>query len=134
MVKIRTINTPEPPEGWELIENTLIELSEKMKEHERESSDGKRKAEILWPIFRIHHQRSRYVYEMYHIRKEISRELYNYCIDEGYADQALIAKWKKKGYEKLCCLRCIQTGGQNFGTTCICRVPKKDLGPDKVSN
>jgi hypothetical protein len=29
------------------------------------------------------------------------------------------------GYERLCCLRCIQPKDHNFGTTCICRVPKK---------
>lgn len=54
-------------------------------------------------------------------------ELYDYCIKEGYADQNLIAKWKKQGYENLCCLRCIQTRDTNFGTNCICRVPKSKL-------
>lgn len=54
-------------------------------------------------------------------------ELYDYCIKEGYADKNLIAKWKKQGYENLCCLRCIQTRDTNFGTNCICRVPKSKL-------
>uniref|UniRef100_A0A8C5ZCN0 Protein BUD31 homolog n=1 Tax=Marmota marmota marmota TaxID=9994 RepID=A0A8C5ZCN0_MARMA len=63
-----------PPDGWELIEPTLDELDQKMRE-----------------------------------RKAISRELYKYCIKEGYADKNLIAKWKKQGYENLCCLRCNQT-------------------------
>lgn len=54
-------------------------------------------------------------------------ELYEYCIREGYADKNLIAKWKKQGYENLCCLRCIQTRDTNFGTNCICRVPKGKL-------
>lgn len=56
-----------------------------------------------------------------------SPELYEYCIKEGYADKNLIAKWKKQGYENLCCLRCIQTRDTNFGTNCICRVPKSKL-------
>lgn len=56
-----------------------------------------------------------------------STELYEYCIKEGYADKNLIAKWKKQGYENLCCLRCIQTRDTNFGTNCICRVPKSKL-------
>ncbi len=34
---------------------------------------------------------------------------------------------KKQGYENLCCLRCIQTRDTNFGTNCICRVPKGKL-------
>jgi hypothetical protein len=33
---------------------------------EAEDSEGKRKAEAMWPIFRIHHQRSRYIYEMFY--------------------------------------------------------------------
>ena len=43
------------------------------------------------------------------------------------ADGNLIAKWKKQGYENLCCLRCIQTRDTNFATNCICRVPKAKL-------
>lgn len=31
------------------------------------------------------------------------------------------------GYENLCCLRCIQPRDTNFGTNCICRVPKSKL-------
>ena len=56
-----------------------------------------------------------------------SSELYNYCLKENIADQNLIAKWKKQGYENLCCLRCIQTRDTNFGTNCICRVPKSKM-------
>ena len=29
--------------------------------------------------------------------------------DIGAPSVSLVAKWKKTGYEKLCCLRCIQT-------------------------
>lgn len=89
--------------------------------------EGKRKAEANWPIFRIHHQRSRYIYDLFYRRKAISRELYEYCLEQGTADKNLIAKWKKPGYENLCCLRCIQTRDTNHGTNCICRVPKSQL-------
>lgn len=53
--------------------------------------------------------------------------MYDFCLQEKIADQNLIAKWKKQGYENLCCLRCIQTRDTNFGTSCICRVPKSKL-------
>jgi hypothetical protein len=33
----------------------------------------------------------------------------------------------QEGYERLCCLHCIQTRDTNYGTTCICRVPKDKL-------
>ena len=62
---------------------------------------------------------------------EITKEVYNYCLEEKIADAKLIAKWKKQGFEKLCCLMCIQNKNHNFGTTCICRVPKSSLEKGK---
>ncbi|CAN8274432.1 unnamed protein product [Cochlearia groenlandica] len=123
MPKVKT-NRVKYPEGWELIEPTLRELDAKMREAEMDTHDGKRKCEALWPIFKVSHQRSRYVYDLYYKREEISKELYEFCLDQGYADRSLIAKWKKSGYERLCCLRCIQPRDHNYGTTCVCRVPK----------
>lgn len=55
-------------------------------------------------------------------------ELYDYLVQEKYVDGALISKWRKQGYENLCCLKCIQVSDSNFSNTCICRVPKSDLG------
>uniref|UniRef100_A0ACD5T9A2 Uncharacterized protein n=1 Tax=Avena sativa TaxID=4498 RepID=A0ACD5T9A2_AVESA len=130
MPKIKTSRV-KYPEGWELIEPTLRDLEAKMREAENDTHDGKRKCEALWPIFRISHQKSRYIYDLYYRRKEISKDLYEFCLDQGYADKNLIAKWKKPGYERLCCLRCIQTRDHNFATTCVCRVPKH-LREEKV--
>ena len=50
------------------------------------------------------------------------------------ADPSLIAKWKKQGYENLCCIRCIQTRDTNFGTNCICRVPKSKMEEVSLSS
>eukprot|EP00043_Microstomoeca_roanoka_P003345 m.43324 g.43324 ORF g.43324 m.43324 type:complete len:145 (+) comp12021_c1_seq1:72-506(+) len=119
-----------PPEGWELIAPTLEQLDQKLREAEIEPHEGKRKCETQWPIFRIHHQKSRYIFNLYYKRKAISKELYDFCIKEGHADQNLIAKWRKPGYESLCCLGCIQTRDSNHGTTCICRVPRSQLSED----
>ncbi|RXH71100.1 hypothetical protein DVH24_015722 [Malus domestica] len=130
MPKVKT-NRVKYPQGWELIEPTLRELQAKMREAENDTHDGKRKCETLWPIFKIAHQKSRYIFDLYHRRKEISKELYDFCLDQGYADRNLIAKWKKPGYERLCCLRCMQPRDHNFATTCVCRVPKH-LREEKV--
>lgn len=162
MPKVRRTAGKKVPEGWELIEPTLEELEGKMREAETESHEGKRKVEALWPIFKIHHQRSRYIYDLFYRRKAISRgkdyqcsqpvtlvardafgsqredvslllsELYDYCLKNKIADGNLIAKWKKQGYENLCCLRCIQTRDTNFATNCICRVPKSKLEEGKI--
>jgi G10 protein len=40
---------------------------------ETEPHEGKRKVEALWPIFRIHHQKSRYIYDLFYKRRAISR-------------------------------------------------------------
>ncbi|KAG8374151.1 hypothetical protein BUALT_Bualt11G0101000 [Buddleja alternifolia] len=146
MPKVKTSRV-KYPEGWELIEPTLLELQAKMREAENDPNDGKRKCESLWPIFKIVHQKSRYIFDLYYRRKEISKELYDFCLDQGYADRNLIAKWKKiairmivlmidvfewqPGYERLCCLRCMQPRDHNFQTTCVCRVPKH-LREEKV--
>ncbi|XP_071910029.1 protein BUD31 homolog 2-like isoform X2 [Coffea arabica] len=94
MPKVKT-NRVQYPEGWELIEPTLNELQAKMREAENDPNDNKRKCEALWPIFKIAHQKSRYVFDVYYRRKEISKELFDFCLDQGYADRNLIAKWKK---------------------------------------
>ncbi|OCF43786.1 bud site selection protein 31 [Kwoniella heveanensis CBS 569] len=128
MPKIRTQRTKPPPEGYEDIQDVLEDYEKKMRDAENESHEGKRKVESVWPVMRISHARSRYIYDLYYKRELISRELYDWLIKQGYADANLIAKWKKNGYEKLCCVRCIQTKDMNFqGSTCICRVPKAQL-------
>ena len=106
MPKIRTTRTKKPPEGFEDIESVCIfgflqhlwrlyifprlqileDYAKKMRDAENESHEGKRKAESLWPIMRISHTRSRYIYELYYKREAITRELYDWLLKEGYAD------------------------------------------------
>jgi len=102
-----------------------------MREAETEVHEGKRKVESLWPIFKVHHQRSRNIYDLFYERIAISKELLD-CLKENIADKNLMAKWKKQGYENLCCLRCIQTRDTIFGTNCVCRVPKDKLEEGKI--
>ncbi len=130
----------------------MDEIEGKMREAELAPHEGKRKVETLWPIMKIHHQRSRYIYDLYYKRKTISKELFDYCLKQTIADKNLIGKeqkfvvdddyfflsffflaqWKKQGYENLCCLRCIQPRDTNFNKKCICRVPKEKLEEGKV--
>lgn len=130
MPKLKKVSTKQPPKGWELIEPTLSELNDKIKE--TNNTNENKNTESLWGILRLHHQMSRYIYELFTFKKEISKELYEYCLNEKWADKNLIAKWKKPGYEKVCCLMCIQPKNHNYGTTCICRVPKSDLDKGKL--
>lgn len=74
---------------------------------QNDPNDGKRKCEALWPIFKISHQKSRYVFDLYHKRNEISKELYEFCLEQGHADRNLIAKWKKVCQENLGLTFCV---------------------------
>lgn len=65
---------------------------------ENETHEGKRKCEALWPIFKISHQKSRYIYDLFYRRKAIKRELFDFCLEQGHADKNLIAKWKKVSF------------------------------------
>lgn len=59
MPPIRTArNRKPPPAGFDDIEDTLLEFSNKMKDAENASHEGKKKHEVLWPIFQISHQRT----------------------------------------------------------------------------
>lgn len=111
----------------------LDEYDRKMRHAETQDTQAKRKVETLWPIIQINHTRSRYIYDLYYKREAISRELYDWLLKYQYADANLIAKWKRTGYEKLCCVRCIQSRDMNYqGSTCICRVPSAQLRPGTV--
>ena len=50
-------NRKPPPEGFDDIEDTLLEFANKMKDAENASHEGKKKHEMLWPVFQITHQR-----------------------------------------------------------------------------
>lgn len=117
----------QPPEGYSKIEPTLTKLLVKSREAQTKSIKTENKNQSLWPIIQINHQINRYIYSLYYDRELISQELYNWLLQQKYANKNLIAKWKKQGYEKLCCLNCIMTNEKNHGTTCICRVPKTTL-------
>ena len=49
-------NRKPPPDGFDDIEDTLLEFGNKMKDAENASHEGKKRHEVLWPIFQISHQ------------------------------------------------------------------------------
>lgn len=116
-----------PPEGYDRIEPTLTKLRSKLKEAQKQSIKAETKTSSLWPILKLNNQISRYVYSMYYDKKIISKELYDYLLQQKEVNAELIAKWKKQGYEHLCCVNCIVVNEKHHGTTCICRVPTADV-------
>lgn len=92
-----------PPEGFSDIEDDLLVFANKMKDAQNKPPPPGPKHMAQWEIFQIAHQRSRYVYDLYYEKEAISKQLYEWLLKNGYADAMLIAKWKKQGYEKVCC-------------------------------
>ena len=139
-----TIYSSKPPQGFKEIEPKLREFDVLLKEHIRSARLRNKKDIELGlrdgiredsEIFKIHNEKSRYIYDLYFIEKKISKELYLWLLNEKIADKLLIAKWKKKGYERLCCLRCINKKEFLTGDkVCICRIPKKDLKNGQKKN
>ncbi|KAL4437469.1 hypothetical protein ABPG77_003450 [Micractinium sp. CCAP 211/92] len=121
----RRLKGKQPPEGWELIEEVVEDFEQQMKDAVNEDTAGKRRNETTWKITRIHWEKNRFIYDLMYNRKVMSRELYDWLVREKIADGALIAKWRKPGYEILCSLLAIQKGNHNFGTTSHCRVPMR---------
>mmetsp|Transcript_2949 Transcript_2949/g.5302 ORF Transcript_2949/g.5302 Transcript_2949/m.5302 type:complete len:261 (+) Transcript_2949:95-877(+) len=111
------------PEGYDYIEPTITALENELREKINEPHEGLRKTESQWPVHQINWQKSRYVYDMYYVHHKISREVYDYCVKNKVVDAALIAKWKKPGYERLCSTYVINPRNYKFGTVSICRVP-----------
>ena len=127
----RRLKRKRPPEGWDLIEESIEDFEQQMKDAVAEEHEGKRKNELTWRIHRIHWEKNRFIWDLRYKRKVMGDELYNYLCREKVADQALISKWRKPGYENLCSLLSIQKGDTNFGTASICRVPMASRAPQQ---
>lgn len=120
------------PEGFDYVEPTLTALENELREKVNEPHEGLRKSESQWPVHQINWQKSRYIYDMYYKHNRISKEVYEYCVKNKLVDAALIAKWKKPGYERLCSTYVINPQNYKFGTVSICRVPKSSLSEGSV--
>jgi bud site selection protein 31 len=46
-------------------------------------------------VHRIHYERNKYIFDLYYVKEQISKQLYEWLIDEKIADGNLIAKWRK---------------------------------------
>lgn len=121
-----------PPEDYFKVETVLNEMLTRLYKAQtsgvgRSSVGGQLTRERSgWEIIQINHQITRYIYDMFYKRKMISRELYDWLCLQKYCNLDLIAKWKRKGYEKLCCVNCILIEDKSRDNTCFCRVPRKN--------
>ena len=120
-----------PPAGFEDVEPVLEALENELKDVTSNTDPKIRKLEALWPVHQINWQKSRYIYDLFYVHHRISKQVYQYCINQKLVDAALIAKWKKPGYERLCSTYVINPTNYKFGTTSICRVPWSSRSEDQ---
>ena len=119
-----------PPAGFDVVEPILEALENELRDQVKDTNLNQRKNESLWPVHQINWQKTRYIYDMYYTHQRISKAVYQYCVQQKLVDAALMAKWKKPGYERLCSTYVINPNNYKFGTTSICRVPWKDRSED----
>ncbi len=116
------------PPGLECIEQELLDIERRMRA--AESAESSQRTKATWAIMRLHRERSRLVFDAFWTQHRISRRLYDWCVSPvggALADRELVAKWRRSGYERLCCLRCIQGAETHTGKVCVCRVPRESL-------
>jgi hypothetical protein len=82
------------PKGFDKLTETLAALDSKMRDAEAEDTERKRKAESLWSIFRIHHQKSRYIYEMFY---RVNDSLSLFCFFSRRTHSSLSFSFVEKG-------------------------------------
>lgn len=104
-----------------VLKQRIIEAREKAKEDKQKGlREGLREDS---EIFKINNEKTRYIYDLYYVEKTMPKKVYQWILKEKLIDNVLLAKWKKKGYEQLCCARCINRKEFLAGDkVCICRV------------
>ena len=123
MNRIRRRKDIQPPSEWEKVKDMVLSLNEDMRIAESTNNDANSSLEQLWAIHRCNWKRSRPIYEMYWKKKSISKKLYEWILNNGYADRDLINAWRKPGYDRLCCVACISKN-TDHGGVCKCRIPR----------
>lgn len=75
-------------QGWELIEEVIMDFENQMKEAVNEEHEGKRKCELTWKVHRIHWEKNRFIYDLMYVRKVMSRELVSLFFPESLIQRA----------------------------------------------
>uniref|UniRef100_A0A7S0ZER5 Protein BUD31 homolog n=1 Tax=Timspurckia oligopyrenoides TaxID=708627 RepID=A0A7S0ZER5_9RHOD len=117
--KLRVKNAPV---GVEVVESVLEKHEIRMREVMLEEVEDKMRSELTWGVHRIHWEKNREIWNMYKDNK-ISKKVLDFLMKQKLIDHALLNRWNKPGYERLCSTLVLSKSNTNFGTTGICRVP-----------
>ncbi|KNH04018.1 hypothetical protein XU18_0960 [Perkinsela sp. CCAP 1560/4] len=117
-------DTTGQPREVNLLVDTLNEFEEEMRMAENTPSENSSHYEMFGRILEISRRRTEYVYNLWRSH-EISDITLEYLTHRGIVDEGLIELWQRDGYEKLCCVLCVDKS-MHAGGVCVCRVPQKD--------
>ncbi|OHT01530.1 Pre-mRNA-splicing factor cwf14 [Tritrichomonas foetus] len=112
-----------PPSGWEDVMAVFLKLDNEYIVEDSRIPDDFIPREQYVRIQKANYRRTRALYYRRFIKKSISKELYNWIIEQNLVDKRLLQKWNEPGFENLCCLDCVG---------CVCHLPlEKDAKVDK---
>lgn len=104
------------------VERELERIQEEMHSAIYDFDSSARREVRMWKVLQLNHRRTRYLHEMYK-EGSISAKFYGACINRRVVDRDLARAWERNGYERACCLICIQ----REPSSCICRVPLRKM-------
>ena len=104
----------QPPSGWEDVMAVFLKLDHEYIVEDSRIPDDYIPREQYVRIVKADYRRTRELYIRRYVKKSISKELYQWIIDQNLVNKRLLNKWLEPGFENLCCLDCID---------CACHKP-----------
>jgi bud site selection protein 31 len=114
------------PGGADAVADKLEEFEARMREATAAPRGDAMNAALTWPVHKLHYQKNRFLHDACYVYGTVSEALLKYLIKEKIADGALLAKWRKPGYDTVCSMAVLTRSNTNFGTVGICRTPLRD--------
>jgi bud site selection protein 31 len=121
MSRIRRRPDLNPPPEWAEIREQMLELNAKLREAQNMCVDENMTREQIAAIQRSNWTRCRVIYLKRFVEKTMGSDLFEWILNQGFADRHLIKIWQRPGYERACCTECVSDKDPAGG--CICRRP-----------
>lgn len=114
-------NSIQPPAGWDDVMPIFLNLDHQFIVEDSRIPDDFIPREQYVRIQKANYKRTRELYNQRFIYKNISKELYQWIINQNLVDKNLLEKWQKPGFERLCCLDC---------ENCVCHMEQDKNAPE----
>lgn len=122
------------PGNVDAVADELEEFEARMREATAAPRGNAMNAALTWPVHKLHFQKNRFLHDARYVHGTVSDALLKYLVKEKIADGALLAKWRKPGYDTVCSMSVLTKSNTNFGTVGICRTPLKDRSGQIMPN